>query len=277
MTRPLEGVTVVVTRARAQAELLSSALSRAGAQVVTLPVIAIADPADGAAAMRRAMALVIQHHYDWVVFSSVNAVERFAGMLGEGRSLGYTKIAAVGDATSAALAAHGLATDLVPETASAGALAAAMPVAPRSAPMTTSAEPTATPAAADAGRGRVFFPRAAQARDVITSRLRAKGWEVDDVEAYRTVVAGPSDGATEDAFEGASHADVVTFTSPSTVRFYVELAAGRRMPPVVACIGPVTARAASRAGLRVQVVADEQSADGLVRALVEYRVGHRAR
>ena len=116
----------------------------------------------------------------------------------------------------------------------------------------------------------MLFPRAVGAREVLVSRLKDKGWEVDDVEAYRTVAAGPSEGATEDAVRAATEADVVTFTSPSTVRYYMELASGRRMPAVVACIGPVTARAASRAGLRVDVVAGEQMADGLVRALVEY-------
>jgi uroporphyrinogen III methyltransferase/synthase len=264
---PLEGVTVAVTRARAQSEPLFSALLRAGAHVVALPVIAIADPSDEGDAMRRAVALVRRHYYDWVVFSSVNAVQRFVGMLGEGRDLGYARIAAVGGATSAALCAHGLASDLVPQSASAEALAAAMPSAAPSA---------ATSVTADAGKGRVLFPRAAQAREVLASRLRAKGWVVDEVEAYRTVAAGPSDGATEEALDAASNADVVTFTSASTVRFYVALAAGRRMPPVVACIGPVTARAASRAGLRVDMVAQVQSADGLVRALVERRAGHRA-
>jgi uroporphyrinogen III methyltransferase/synthase len=264
---PLESVTVVVTRAQAQSKPLFSALSRAGAHVVALPVIAIADPCDDGDAMRRAVALAMQHHYDWVVFSSVNAVQRFVGMLGGGRDLGYTRIAAVGDATSAALCAHGLATDLVPQSASAEALAAAMPSAAHSA---------ATSATAAAGTGRVLFPCAAEAREVLASRLRAKGWAVDDVEAYRTVAAGPNDGATEEALETASNADVVTFTSPSTVRFYVELAAGRRMPPVVACIGPVTSRAASRAGLRVDAVAQVQSAEGLVRALVEHRAGRRA-
>ena len=267
---PLDSVTVVVTRARAQAEPLFSALLRAGAHVVALPVIAIADPSDHGDAMRRAVALVTQNHYDWVVFSSVNAVERFVEILGEGQGFGHAQIAAVGEATSAAISAYGLSTDLVPQFASAAALTAAMPGA------TLSARSAPTSATTDAVRGRVLFPCAAEAREVLASSLRAKGWVVDDVEAYRTVAAGPNDGATEEALEAASNADVVTFTSPSTVRFYVELAAGRRRPPVVACIGPVTARAASRAGLRVDAVAQVQSADGLVRALVEHRAGRRA-
>lgn len=269
----------MVTRAREQARNLSSALLLAGARVVALPVVSIADPTDGSDAMRRAVALVGEHHYHWVVFSSVNAVERFVALLGGSRSLGSTRIAAVGGATSAALEAHGLEAHLVPKSADAEALAAAMPTTEQFAVMSTapgSLGGGAARARTSAGEGRVLYPRASEARDVLVSRLRAKGWEVDDVEAYRTVAAGPNEGVTQEALASASLADVVTFTSPSTVRFFLELAIGRRIPPVVACIGPVTADAAVSAGLRVDVVAEEQSADGLVRALVAYREARRA-
>jgi uroporphyrinogen III methyltransferase/synthase len=271
----LEGVSVVVTRAHGQSEPLSAALSDRGASVVALPVIAIADPVDGGEAMREAVAGALAGRYDWVVFSSGNAVERFVDVLGGARDLGRTKIAAVGDATAAALAARGLATDVVPSTASAEALASAIPDAPRRAATPASAAAGTPSTTAGTGEGRVLFPRAAGAREVLVSRLRDKGWDVDDVEAYRTVAAGAADGATEDALSASVRADVVTFTSPSTVRFYMQLVSGRGMPPVVACIGPVTARAASRAGLRVDVVAGEQSADGLVRALMEHLERHR--
>ena len=87
------------------------------------------------------------------------------------------------------------------------------------------------------------------------------------MEAYRTVTARPSDGATSDALEAAVAADAITFTSPSTVDRYLALS-DRRVPPVVACIGPVTAQAARRAGLVVDVVAVDHTATGLVTALV---------
>ncbi|HMC52758.1 MAG TPA: uroporphyrinogen-III synthase, partial [Acidimicrobiales bacterium] len=109
---------------------------------------------------------------------------------------------------------------------------------------------------------RLLLPRAAGARDVLPDGLRLRGWEVDVVEAYRTTTPATSEGLAE----AARHADAVTFTSPSTVNGYLE-AVGRRVPPLVACIGPVTARAARDAGLDVAVVAQEHTVDGLLRAL----------
>jgi len=90
---------------------------------------------------------------------------------------------------------------------------------------------------------------------------------VTEVDAYSTVAAGPAQGVGEDELDEASAADVITFTSPSTVAAYLELAGRRRVPPVVACIGPVTAEAARAAGLSVDVVAAQHSVDGLVAAL----------
>ncbi len=252
---PLAGLSVIVTRARSQSRGLSSALSRAGARVIALPVIAIADPAEGGEAMRRAADLVGADGYEWVVFSSANAVERFASVLGE-NAFGRARLAAVGEATSAALHARGFEVALVPESANAQSLARTMP------------------ANDGGGPGRVLFPCAAGAGEAFVERLREKGWQVDAVEAYRTVAAGPSDGATEEALAEAATADVVTFASPSAVRFYLE-ATGRVVPPVVACIGAVTARAAAAEGLQVDVVADEQTDDGLVKALVAHRMQRR--
>jgi uroporphyrinogen III methyltransferase/synthase len=250
--RPLAGLRVVVTRPRAQAGELVSGLTEAGAEVVALPVIAIAHPAEPGVLETAAGRA---GDYDWIVFSSANAVDRFVGLLRDGRALGGARLAAVGPATAAALAGHRLVADLVPSVATAEGLVADMPTA-----STVSV----------AGTGRVLFPRAAEARDVVGPGLRAKGWEVDEVEAYRTVTAGPTDGATIDVVEAAVSADVITFSSPSTVDRYLELSGGR-VPPVVACIGPVTADAARKAGLVVDIVADDPSAPGLVAALVDER------
>jgi len=252
--RPLYGVTVVVTRARRQADAMAAALAQAGARVVCLPVIAVADPADGG----RGLALAAQRAraYDWIVFTSANAVERFTACLRDGRDLGRARLGAVGRATAEALARAGLVADLVPARATAEDLVQAMPSAP------------AVPAGGDTGR--VLFPRAAGAREVLARGLRAKGWLVDEVEAYRTALATPADGATPDAIEAARQADVVTFTSPSTVSAFVQLAGAGSQPRVVACIGPVTAEAARTAGFGVDVVAADQSASGLVDALVAH-------
>lgn len=251
----LSGVSVVVTRAREQSQSLVSGLVAAGATVVVLPVIAVGDPADGGRALADAAARA--RDYEWIVFTSANAVDRFVACLRDGRDLGQARLAAVGPATADALAAHHLMVDVQPPEATAEALVGSMADCPVDA------------GAPGASSGRVLFPRAADARAVLAPGLRAKGWHVDEVEAYRTATAGADDGATADAVDAASKADVVTFSSPSTVTRYVELAQGR-VPPVVACIGPVTAEAARRAGLVVDVEAGQHSAQGLVAALVDY-------
>jgi uroporphyrinogen-III synthase len=242
-------VRVVVTRPRAQAAELVSALADAGAAVIELPVIAITDPPDGGRALRREAARA--ETFDWIVFTSSNAVERFVSLLRDGRALGSARLAAVGAATARALAAHRLVADLVPDDETARGLVAAMPDAP----------------SGGSRPGRVLFPRATEAREDLVPGLGRKGWEVTEVDAYRTVPGGAVDGIGEDELDAASGSDVITFTSPSSVARYADLAAGRPPPPIVACIGPVTADAARAAGFRVDVVAADHSVEGLVAAL----------
>ncbi len=248
--RPLAGVTVAVTRAAAQATALSAGLSKAGATVLAVPVLAVVEAADGGEALRQAVDNVASAA--WVVLTSANAVDRFASALGSPTRLGATQLAVVGPATAKALAAWGLVADLVAAPATAEALVAQMPDSPAGGPE----------------GARVLYPRAEAARDVVVSSLGARGWTVDDVVAYRTVMASPEDGATPEALDAAGRADVITFTSPSAVAHYLDLSGGRPLAPVVACIGPVTAEAARQAGLHVDVVADEHSAEGLVAAVV---------
>lgn len=239
---PLTGTTVVVTRARHQAADLADALAVAGARVIEVPVIEVALPAGDGAALAQAAAQVAEHQ--WVAFTSANAVTRFLPLLRDARSLAGIGVAAVGAATATALAERGVAADLVAEPATADGLVAAFPPGP----------------------GRVLFPRAAEGRDTLPVGLRAKGWQVDEVVAYRTVPAPPPPPEVAAALAGA---DVVTFASPSAVRAYLDL--GLPVPPVVACIGPVTAAAARKAGLEVAVEAAVPSAAGLVAALGENR------
>ena len=118
------------------------------------------------------------------------------------------------------------------------------------------------------GRRRVVLARAEVARDVLPDGLAAMGWEVDVVPVYRTVPVVPTD-AQRDAVRAA---DAVTFTSSSTVENWVA-AFGDLVPPVVACIGPVTADTARRLGLRVDLVADVHTVPGLVDALVAHVAG----
>jgi uroporphyrinogen-III synthase len=114
--------------------------------------------------------------------------------------------------------------------------------------------------------GRVLLARAAVARDVLPAGLRARGWEVDVVEAYRTVAA-PIDPARRAEL---ARADIVTFTSSSTVTRFLEAAGRESVPPVVAAIGPITAATARRHGLQVDIEAEVHSIDGLVDAILTW-------
>ena len=253
-SQPLAGDTVVVTRAAAQAGGLADGLRKAGATVLELPLVEIVSPADGGGALEAAADRVRAGAYDWVVCTSANGVARFVATLRDGRDLGTAKLAAVGAATARAFAACHLAADLVPADASAEGLAAAFATGP----------------------GRVLYPRAARARRVLADGLRAKGWEVDEVEAYDTVSRASAVELAPGTAEAIGLA-TVTFASPSTVRAFTELATLRGLPApaAVACIGPVTARAARAAGYRVEVEAADHSDAGLVEALVAHRRGRR--
>jgi uroporphyrinogen III methyltransferase/synthase len=243
--RPLFGQTVVVTRPEGQASVLAEQLRGAGADAVILPVIEIEDPADGGAALSAALDDV--GGYDWVVVTSANGASRVLAGLPDARALGGVSVAAIGPGTAAALADGNIRADLVPERFVAEGLLEAFPAPPD-------------------GGGRVLLARAAVARDTLPEGLRAEGWDVDVVEAYRTVPATP-DAAALDA---AAAADIVTFTSSSTVTRFLEVAGPDRVPPLVACIGPVTSATARDAGLTVDVEATDHTVPGLVAALVEH-------
>jgi uroporphyrinogen III methyltransferase/synthase len=236
--RPLFGKRVVVTRARTQASGLASKLVELGAEVIEVPTIAIDDPADGGAALAASAERVAT--YDWVVFTSANAVERFVGHLRDARQFGTARIAVVGTATAAALAGFHVVPDLVPDRFVAESLVESFPE----------------------GTGRVLVPQAAEARPVLVDGVRAKGWDVDVVEAYRTVTGRPTDRELRRAAE----AHAVTFTSSSTVTGYLDV--GGAVPPVVASIGPITSETCAAHGIPVTVEADPSTVAGLVAAVV---------
>ncbi len=242
--RPLLGRTVVVTRPEGQASILADALRLAGAEPLVLPVIEIEDPADGGAALADALGDV--QRYDWLVVTSANGARRVLAGLPDARTLGGVAVAAIGPGTAAALAEGNVRADLVPERFVAESLLDAFPAPPD-------------------GGGRVLLARAAVARDTLPDGLRAAGWEVDVVEAYRTVPARPVPAL----LDATAAADIVTFTSSSTVTRYLEVAGPDRVPPIVACIGPVTAATAREAGLTVAVEATEHTIPGLIQALID--------
>lgn len=247
-SRPLFGKRIVVTRAREQASTLVRALQAAGAATVELATIEITDPDDGGAGLRAAAANL--SGYDWVVLTSANGATRFLAELRDARALGGVQVAAIGPGTAAALAAGNVVADLLPHEYVAESLLTAFP----------------DPPAGGDRPGRVLLPRAAVARDVLPDGLRAAGWQVDVVEAYRSVTGQPS--APDRA--AAASADIITFTASSTVTRYLEVKGDDPVPPVVACIGPVTADTAREHGLRVDLVADVHTIPGLVAALIAH-------
>jgi uroporphyrinogen-III synthase len=215
--------------------------------VLEVPTITVEPPADGGAALAAALAAL--EGLDWLVVTSVNGARAVAGSLA-GRAAGSPQVAAVGPGTAAALEEGGVPVALVPARSVGEGLVEVFP----------------------AGPGRVLAAQAEGARPVVEDGLRAKGWEVQRVDAYRTV---PRPVPTELA-QRARDADAIAFTSASTVRSFVTAAGAGGVPPVVVCIGPVTAEAARESGLAVAAVAARHDLDGLVDAVVEALVHHTA-
>ncbi len=247
--QPLFGKRVLVTRPAHQTGDFATRLWEAGAEPIVAPVIAIVPPDDIAAA---AAAVARVRDYDWVAFTSRNGVDAFFDRLRaierDARAFGDTKVAAIGPKTAAALAARGIRVDLVPTTFVNEAVAAEL-------------------LARTQPGERVLLYRAQEARDVLPETLRLHGRTVDVVAAYRTrFVDDPELGAKTE------RADIVTFTSSSTVAGFVHNvpdAARALAPKTVAAIGPITAQTAREHGIRVDVVADEFTVDGLLFALAE--------
>ncbi|HSH46383.1 MAG TPA: uroporphyrinogen-III synthase [Longimicrobiales bacterium] len=248
MEGPLTGCEVLVTRPRERVGELVSLLEAAGARPSVHPMLEVVGPRDEGA-LRAAVEAI--RSYDWVVFTSAYAVRALTALVtpGEGFPGEGPRVACVGRATATAAEAAGWPVALVPEAATAEALSAAL--------LAGLEEPEGT---------RVLFPRAEDAREVLTTRLRSAGVEVVDVVAYRKVPV--EDQAALARRLAAGEIDVLTFTSPSGARTFVErlgtAAAGQRP---IAVIGPTTAAAVGELGLPEPVVADEASMESLVRAV----------
>ncbi len=256
--QPLAGRRIVVTRARAQADELTGALTALGAEVIAAPVIRI-EPLPDLTPLRAALADLSR--YSWIVFTSRNTVDvvcdRLAGWGVATAAIAARPVAAIGPATAAALAERGIAPALVPPKFVAESVLVAL------------AERGSLQGA------RILLPRAEQARDALPDGLRALGAVVDVIPVYRTV-AETTDGAELATQLAAGRVDVVTFTSSSTVQHFVELvgreaAVGSRYAAAV--IGPVTAATARELGLPVAIEAVEYTAQGLVQAMVRHFAG----
>ncbi len=256
-SRALYGWRVLVPRTREQAGMMSERLRIHGAVPVEVPTIAV-EPPRTPAQMERAIKGLVTGRYEWVVFTSTNAVravwEKFAECGLDARAFAGVKIACVGESTADAVRAFGIQPELVPtgEQSSVGLLADFPPYDDVLDPI-----------------DRIFLPRADIATETLAAGLIERGWEVDDVTAYRTVRAAPPAAGTRDAIKTGGF-DAVLFTSSSTVRNLVGIAGKPHPRTVVACIGPKTAETAREMGLRVDVESEVASVSALVEALADH-------
>jgi len=257
-TRPLFGWRVLVPRTKEQAASVSDQLRAHGAVPEQVPTIAV-EPPRTPQQMERAVRGLVTGRYQWVAFTSANAVravrEKFEEYGLDARALAGVKIAAVGEQTAASLRAYGISPDLMPEGSeqSAEGLANCWPA------YDDLLDPI----------NRVLLPRADIATEGLVARLTELGWEAEDVTAYRTVRAAPPPAPIREAIKGGGF-DAVLFTSSSTVRNLIGIAGKPHAVTVIAVIGPETARTAAEFGLRVDVVSPKPSIAALVEALAEH-------
>ena len=259
-SKPLFGWDVLVPRTREQSESVRTRLSSHGATATVVPTISV-EPPRTRHQMDKAIKGLVTGRYEWVGFTSANAVKAVREKLEEcgldARAFAGLKIAAVGGVTADALRAWGLNPDLVPSgEQSARGLLEDWP------PYDDVLDPI----------DRVLLPRADIATDTLVAGLQDMGWEVDDVTAYRTVRAAPPPPEIREAIK-TGRFDAVLFTSSSTVRNLVGIAGKPHASTVIACIGPATAKTAEEHGLRVDVLAPEASAVALVDALADHGAG----
>ena len=259
-TRALSGVRVLVTRPRDQAADLVDRLAALGADPIEAPMIRILPPEDDGPLRRAAEEPDV---FDWIVFTSANAVDAFMAALLDGdrdmRALKGPSLCSVGASTADHLAKYGIKVDLVPQEFKAEAVVAAL------------AERVQLDGA------RVLIPRSDIGREVVAEQLRAAGSVVTEVVAYRTVLDDTQRESDPDIYrmllEG--RIDVVTFTSPSAVRNFAKIYGAEQTvdllkDTIVAAIGPVTSEAAAQLGLKVTVQPSTYNVPSLVEAIAAH-------
>jgi uroporphyrinogen III methyltransferase/synthase len=262
-SRALYGWTVLVPRTKDQAGEMSEKLVSHGATPIEVPTIAV-EPPRSPAQMERAVKGLVDGRYQWVVFTSTNAVravwEKFNEFGLDARAFSGVKIACVGQATADRVRAFGIEPELVPsgEQSSLGLLDEFPPYDDIFDPV-----------------NRVLLPRADIATETLAEGLRDRGWEIEDVTAYRTVRAAPPPAETREMIKTGGF-DAVCFTSSSTVRNLVGIAGKPHARTIVACIGPKTAETAAEFGLRVDVQPEVAAVGPLVEALAEHAARLRA-
>src|SRR5436305_4858918 len=250
--RSLSGKRIVVTRTRKQASVLSNKLRALGAQVVELPTIRIEPPTD-----LREFAELVQdaHIYDWIVFTSANGVEAFFEIFfklyDDAREIGGARIAAIGPATAQRVKDFHFNVDLQPEEFVAEAIVKEFRKQ------------------GGIENLRILLVRAEKARDVLPKELSALGAILDEGLAYRTAPeTRDTTGARRQlANEGA---DLITFTSSSTVENFLELGLPWPKGMQVASIGPITSKTARDHGLKIDIEARRHDIDGLVETIRDF-------
>jgi uroporphyrinogen III methyltransferase/synthase len=250
----LFGKKVLITRSENQAKELSRLLRERGAVPVEMPVIRISPPRDWKEMDR---AIVNLKRYDWIIFTSVNAVEIFWNRLRanklDPRHFGTIKIAAIGPATAGAIEARGLQPDYVPKTFTSQGLVAGLK-------------------RQEIAGKRVLLPRADIADNELSDGLTKLGAKVTQVTAYRTaIVSKPVSSAKQMLLDG--QIDVITFTSASTVYGLFKVLGEKKdaiKQSKLACIGPNTATTLKGKGLKADIVAKVHTTVGLVTALERY-------
>ena len=248
--RPLFGKRVLVTRTRTQAGALSERLTARGAQAIELPTIEI-KPLDDYSVLDDALRRL--DSYDWVIFTSVNAVravfDRLEALGLDARAFRAAKVGAIGSATAISLREHGIVVDFTPDAFVSESVVDDLK-------------------SRGFEGGRVLLPQADIARDTLSQGLSVMGATVEEVAVYRT--ATPQDSGVRVEAILSEGIDVATFTSSSTVENLAHLLGGKLdaiSGVTIACIGPVTAATARDLGLKVDIVAKEHTVEGLVNAL----------
>lgn len=261
-TKPLFGWRVLVPRTKDQAGPMTNRLRTYGATSEEVPTISV-EPPRSPQQMDKAIRGLVEGRFEWVAFTSVNAVKAVREKLEDygldARALSGLKVAAVGRVTAGSLRDWGIEPDLVPSgEQSAAGLAADWP------PYDDVLDPI----------NRVFLPRADIATETLSAGLSKLGWVVEDVTAYRTVRAAPPPAPTREAIKTGLF-DAVVFTSSSTVRNLVGIAGKPHATTVIAVIGPATARTCEEHGLRVDVMAPNPGALELADALATFAADRR--
>jgi uroporphyrinogen III methyltransferase / synthase len=263
--RPLFGKRVLVTRPREQAAELCDALASLGAEAIEAPMIRIAPPEDPALL---ADAVARAGEFDWIIFTSGNAVKAFMDALfasdRDVRSLKGPKLCTVGTATSEKLTAFGLKVDVVPAEFRGEAVVDALL------------------SHGSMQGARVLFPRGDIAREVVAEELRNAGADVTEVIAYRTLLDDVQREGEPDIYGMLleRRIDVVTFTSGSAVRNFAKIYGEEQAADVlrgadVAVIGPVTAQAAAQLGIVVSIQPTTSTVPALVEAIASHFVATR--